>query len=291
MKISTLIKGLILIILIQSCATTQLTKEGEIAYQKEDYKAALTSWEIIINSKESAGRKAKASVYFKSGISALNLNQDDKAVKYLESARELGFSSPEMYESLAKVYKNIDNLSKEITALETYREKYPQEEQTNAINARLLETYAESENWDLGIDLWPEVEAQAQSNVGLLESYLIINKNLENYTVANKIAQQILKLESSNTTALEYYAEKYFWKAENLYVSEMKAYKENRTTKQYNKLLKALKEVWPNFKKSRDYFLKLYKIEPKKEYAKYLGIIYTRYEDKQKAAYYNKRAK
>lgn len=291
MKISTLIQGLILVILLQSCATTQLTNEGELAYQAKNYEDALASWEKIIESKESAGKKAKGPVYMKSGIAALNLKQDDKARKYLESAKEVNYSSPELYASLASIYKTIDNLSKEITALETYREKYPQGNEINSISARLLATYAESENWDLGIELWPKIEKQAQSDVGMLASYLIINKNLNNTTICAKIAQRIVKLEANNITALEYYAEKYFWEAENLYVSEMKAYKNHRTTKQYNKLLKALEKVWPTFRKSRDNFLKLYKIEPKKEYAKYLGKIYTRFDDKKKAAYYKKRAK
>lgn len=295
MKISAFIKIFIIVFLLQSCAssinTTQLSEDGETAYKAGNYETALTAWEQIIESRESKGKKAKAPVYVSAGKSALELKQDDKAQRYLETAKELGFLSPEMYSSLAKVYKNIDNLSKEISVLEIYREKYPQGEKIDVISARLLETYAESENWNLGIDLWPEIETQAQSNAKLLSSYLIINNNLENNAVCNKLARQILKLESSNITALEYYAEKYFRKAENLYVSEMKAYKNKRTNSQYKKLLKALDEVWPNFKKSRDYFLKLYKIEPKKEYAKYLGKIYTRYDDKQKAAYYNKKAK
>jgi hypothetical protein len=291
MKISTFIQGLILVLLLQSCATTQLTNEGELAYQANNYEDALASWEKIIESKESAGKKAKGPIYFKSGMAALNLKQDDKARKYLESAKEVDFSSPELYASLASIYKTIDNLSKEITALETYREKYPQGENIDKVNARLLATYAESENWDLGVALWPELETNAQTDAGILSSYLIINKNLKNYTISNKLAKQILKLDANNITALEYYAEKYFWEAENLYVTEMKAYKNHRTTKQYNKLLKALEKVWPTFKKSRSNFLKLYKIEPKKEYAKYLGKIYTRFDDKKKAAYYNKRAK
>jgi len=291
MKISTLIQVLIVLLLLQSCATMQLTNEGETAYNAKNYEAALTSWEKIIESKESTGKKAKGPIYFKSGMAALNLKQEDKARKYLESAKEVDFSSPELYASLATIYKNIDNLSKEITALETYREKYPQGEDLDKINARLLATYAESENWDLGVALWPDLEANAQSDAEILASYLIINKNLKNNTVSNKLAKQILKLDAKNITALEYYAEKYYWEAENLYVSEMKAYKKRRTTKQYNKLLKALEKVWPTFRKSRDYYLKLYKIEPKKEYAKYLGQIYTRFDDKKKAAYYKKRAK
>ena len=295
MKFSTLIQGLIFILLIQSCAsslnTTKLSDDVEAAYQAGNYEAVLQSLDPIIESRESKGKKAKALVYVKAGISALELKQDDKARKYLESAKELGYSSPEMYASLAKVYKNIDNLSKEITALEQYREKFPQGEKINKITNRLLATYVESKNWDLGIDLWNNIETSAQSDPNLLGNYLLINNGLGNQEKCDQLAKQILKLEANNITALEYYAEKYFWKAENLYVSEMNAYKKKRTASQYKKLLKALDKVWPNFKKSRDYFLKLYKIDPKPEYAKYLGNIYTRYDDKQKAAYYNKRAK
>lgn len=291
MKFSKLILLLISIIIIQSCAVTKLADEGQLAYVAENYEAALASWDQIIESAESKGKKAKGPIYYKSGISALKLDQTEKAQKYLESAKETGYSSPELYSSLANIYKTIDNLSKEITTLETYREKYLLGNEINSISARLLETYAESENWDLGLALWSEIEEQAQSDIRMLESYLIINKNLNNTSTCDKLAQQIVKLDANNVTALEYYAEKHFWIAENLYVTEMKAYKNKKTSSQYKRLLKALEKVWPNYKKSRNYFLKLYKIDPKPEYAQYLGNIYTRYEDKKKAAYYYKRAK
>lgn len=291
MKISTILKLFILAIIIQSCASSKFIEEGNTAFNSQNYEEALKSYDQLIESLESNGKKAKAPVYVNAGISALQLEQIEKAQKYLESAKELQYSSPEMYESLAKVYRVIDNLSKEITVLENYREKYPQGENIKSINVRLIETYVESKNWELAIDLWPLLKDQAQSDINLLASYLIVNKSLNNDTVCDQLAQQISKIDASNITVLEYYAEKYFWKAENLYTTEMKAYKGHRTSSQYKKLLKALDEVWPNFQKSRDYFLKLYKIDPKPEYAKYLANIYTRYDDKQKAAYYEKRSK
>jgi len=292
MRISRIIKVLIIIFIIQSCTSsvniTQLTDEGEKAYQAGNYEAALTSWEKIIENK---GKKTKGEIYVSAGKSALALNQAEKARTYLETARQNQYSSPELYEYLAKVYKSIDNLSKEITALETYSEKYPQGNHINEIHGRLLETYVESENWDLALKLWPKMEANSQSDAHLLAQYLIVNKNLENTEVCDKLAKQITSLDASNVIAMEYYAEKFFWLAENLYVKEMTAYKNKRTTSQYKKLLKALDEVWPTFRKSRDYFLKLYKIDPKPEYANYLGNIYTRFDDKEKADYYYKRAK
>jgi hypothetical protein len=291
MRVFNAIKFIILVIIIQSCASSKFIEEGNTAFNSQNYEEALKSYDQIIESKENAGSKAKAIVYVNAGISALELDQTEKAQKYLETARELQYSSPEMYESLIKVYKIIDNLSKEITALETYREKYPQGENIKKVNTRLVETYIESENWDLAIDIWPQIKDQAQTEINLLASYLIINKNLNNTGECDNLAKQISNIDANNITVLEYYAEKYFWKAENLYISEMKAYKEHRTSSQYKKLLKALDEVWPNFQKSRDYFLKLYKIDSKPEYAQFLANIYTRYDDKQKAAYYEKRAK
>jgi hypothetical protein len=124
----------------------------------------------------------------------------------------------------------------------------------------------------------------------LLAGYLIVNENLENYKTCDKLALQIFELDDENIIALEWYAEKFFQEAENLYVSEMKAYKNNRTTSQYKRLLEALEKVYPAFRKSRNYFLKLYRIDPKPKYAKYLGNIYTRLGEEQKANYYYKKA-
>lgn len=291
MKLSNILKFFIVVIVLNSCASTKLTEEGNLAYKAKNYEEALAKYDQIIASAENTGKKAKAPVYLNAGISALELEQTDKARKYLESARGLQLSSPELYSSLAKIYRTIDNLSKEITALETYHEKFPQGEEIKEINSRLLETYIESENWDYAVELWPGIEGQAQSDVNILANYLIVNKNLENNETCEQLARQIENLDKNNTTLLEYKAEKYFWKAENMYVREMKAYQKKKTRSQYNKLLKALDQVWPNFKKSRDLYLKLYKINPKPEYARFLAQIYNRYDDKQKAAYYEKRSK
>ena len=90
---------------------------------------------------------------------------------------------------------------------------------------------------------------------------------------------------------LDWISHYYYWKAENSYLTEMKAYKKKRTNKQYAKLLKALKVINSDFKKSRNYFEKLYKISPNKDYAKRLSNVYKRLENKQKAAYYKAKSK
>ena len=291
MKFNRLIQGLLIILIIQSCATQKLTKEGNTAYQAGDYDAALNAWEQAIEKYENKGKKAEAEIYYKAGMSAWKLEKPIKARDYLETADYLEFSSPKLYTTLVKINKREDNISKEMEALEDYHKKYPQGDSINAITARLFETYVETEHWNEAVELWPEIKDQAQSDADLLTGYLIVNKNLENDTLCDKLAGLILKLEPKNTIALEWYAKKYFWEAENLYVKEMKAYKNNRTTSQYDRLLNKLDEAYPTFKKSRDYFLKLYKLDPKPQYAKFLGNIYSRLQEEEKAERYYQKAR
>ena len=290
MKNLTKILGLIGMLVFASCATSKLAEEGNAAYQTGDYIAALNAWEQVIGDKESKGQTADTSIYFKAGLAAMELGNNAKARTYLEKAEDMQYVAPAMYATLAHIYKGIDNLSLEIEALENYHEKFPNGKVADTINVRLFETYVESENWQGAVDLWPEIK-QAQSNIDLLIGYLIVNKELENDDKCDVLSRKILKKEPKNIPAMEWQAKKYFWKAENLYSSQMKAYQNNRTNRQYKKLLKAWDRIWPDFRKARDYYLQLYKIDPKPEYAKFLYHIYTRMDKKQKAAYYKKKWK
>ncbi|MBS3806808.1 MAG: tetratricopeptide repeat protein [Bacteroidales bacterium] len=286
MKFRHLIPAIAIALIFQACATQQASKQGQSAFKKGDYEAALQNFEQVIKNREDAGNSAEAEVYYKAGIAAWELGQTKKAIRYLEKAEYLEYPSPRLYTTLARAAKSIDNLSKELDALENYHEKYPEGEAIDSMRVRLFETYVESENWQKAVDLWPEVKDRAQSDADLLAGYLAVNKNLEHEKAANKIAEKILELEPENTKALEWLAKKYFWQAENMYVEEMTAYKNNRTTSQYNRLLNKLDQVYPTFEQARGYFLKLYKLDPKPKYADFLGKIYKRLQEEQKAEYY-----
>ena len=291
MKFKRIIQGLFIILIIHSCTTQKLIEKGQTAYEEDKYEAALQAWDQVVEKYENKGKKADAGIYYKAGLAACELELTEKALDYLETAQYLEYPSPKLYTTLAKISKSIDNLSKEIEALENYHEQYPQGDKIDALTIRLFETYVESENWKKAMDIWPQIEEQAQSDADLLTRYLTVNKKMENDSLCDKLAGKILKLESNNTTALEWNAKKYFWKAENLYVKEMKAYKNNRTTSQYDRLLNKLDEVYPTFRRSRDYFLKLYQLDPRPQYAKFLGNIYTRLQKERKADYYYNKAK
>lgn len=286
MRFTSIIQVLFIFLIIQGCATQRLTNEGQAAYEAGNYESALQAYEQALEKYESRGKKADAAVYYKAGMAAWKLKQTDKALKYLEKAEYLEYPSPKLYLTLAKISNSIDNLSKKLEALENYHKKYPQGKRIDSITVRLFKTYVESENWKKAGDLWPEIKEQAQSDVDLLTGYLSVNKNLENKKMADKLAKKILELDPNNKTALEWQAKKYFWKAENMYVEEMTAYKNNRTTSQYNRLLNKLDQVYPTFEQARDYFLKLYKLDPRPKYADFLGKIYKRLQEEQKSEYY-----
>lgn len=276
--------------IVHSCTTTKLAEEGETAYQAGNYQTALTQLEQHINEKEKQLKTVDSSIYFKAGKAAWELDKSDKARDYLESADNTGYTSPELYLLLSQIYKNIDNLTLEIEALESYHEKFSAGQAINKVNNRLFETYVESEQWAKAEELWPDLPDQAKSELEMKKDWFKVNKKLGNDEKCDKLANQILDKEPENLAALEWNAIKYFKKADDLYVKVMKDYNENRSRENYNKLLKAWDVIWPDFKISRDYFEKLYQLNPKSRYANYLGHIYKRMDKDRKAEEWFKKA-
>ncbi|MFW5974589.1 MAG: tetratricopeptide repeat protein [Bacteroidota bacterium] len=290
MYINRIIFGLLVLILVQSCSTTSVIDEGESAYQEGNYEKALSKWEDHIKEKEQNLKSVDSSIYFKAGMAARELDMSEKALDYFESADNAGYASPELYLMLSQMYKNIDNLTLEIEALESYHKKFPDGEAIDKVNTRLFETYVESEQWNKAEDLWPQLPDKTKAELEKQKDWFEVNKNLENDKKCNKLAGEILEKDPDNLAALEWNALKYFEKADDLYIKVMKEYNEKRSRENYNKLLEAWDVIWPDFKTSRDYFEKLYDLEPKPRYANYLGHIYKRMDKDQKAEEWYKKA-
>ena len=284
----------LLVLLIAGCSgAKQLERihQSEAAYTTGNYTTSLESSEQIINEREQKGKMAEGRVYAIAGKSAWELEQYNKSLTYLEKARQLGYSDEMMYVCLAGNYRRIDNLSKEITALETCLKDYPDGQQAAAMRARLFETCQESENHKLADELWLLLDDQYKEETNILEVYLNISQSRSTDSLSDSLAGLILEKDANNEPALRWVAEKYYYKAENRYQAEMEAYEKKRTNSQYNKLLKAFKIVTSDFKTSLDYFRKLYKLNPDPQYATFLGNIYTRLDDEKTAKYYYDRSK
>ncbi|MFC2112828.1 tetratricopeptide repeat protein [Bacteroidota bacterium] len=291
-SISFSISGIILFLLIGCSGGKYIeqTKAGEEFFHNGEFSKTLELSEQIISETELKGKHASGSVYFLAGASAYELGNFDKSLEYLLKAQEQEYSGEDIYVYLAGNYRHIDNLSKEINTLENYLSKYPQGKIISKVRERLFQTCLESENFDLADELWSNLDSISREDLTNLEVYLNLNSMQKNTELCNSLGKQILDKDPNNESALKWFGELLFWRAENTYLSQMKAYRENRTHKQYAILLEAFKQVNTDFKKSRDHFVNLYKLYPKPEYASYLANIYTRLEDEEKANYYKRRA-
>jgi tetratricopeptide (TPR) repeat protein len=266
-------------------------QQAEADYKAGNYEAALSGYEKAIAAKRSEKAVIDGTIYKNTGLSALALKQTDKAIGYLELAKYTPAVDAETWAGLAECYREIDNLSKEIDALEKYTANYPDGKEVSKFRVRLFETYIESENWELAYNLWPSIATIASTQLKLLNDYFKVSKKLGNDQSCDELAPKMLQIDDKNKVALDWLAKKFYWKAESFYQAEMKAYEDNKTNKQYLKLLESLKTTTADFKISLGYFDRLYAIDPKPDYADYIGNIYARFDDKKNADFYHKKGK
>ena len=261
--------------------------KAQLAYNQGNYETALALWKKTIAKYEKRDKGTRCTVYAKAGMAALKLGQEDEARELFEKAIYSASVSPKAYLELAKLYRKINNLSLEIDVLEKYVKKYPSEKEIIPMQERLFATYVKSENWEEALNLWKKLPATFTKNLTNKTAFLKVNIALNKKEVSNKLASDILKSDPKNITALDWEAKRYFWRAENRYQSELKAYNKNKTRSQYAELLRAFKVVTVDFKKSLGYFRKLYALQPTSENALFLGNTYARLNNKSKAKYYH----
>ena len=289
------IRFLILLLILSGCAASnqnkQLSNDAKSAMASGDYQKALANYENIIALNKANNKETEGSVYNNAGIAAWGLQQTEKSIDYLETAMKLSASTDETFSTIAKAYKKVDNLSKEIYNLQEYAERYPQGKEIAPVRAQLFDAYVRSENWEQGEQLWPLLDSTSHNNIQYLTGCLRIKRKLEKVDERDNLAKQLLKMDKNNIEALETLAEKHYYIADETYVREMKAYEKNKTMKQYNQVTEAIKRVNQDYKTARDYFERLYKLNPNARYANFLGNIYTRFENKEKANYYYRLAK
>lgn len=269
---------------------TSVKKSADEAFANKDYSTALTAYEQVIANYKSDGRTGECPVYGNAGLAALETGNVNKALDYLLMDTYTPYATADTYWGLALGYRKIDNLSKELMALEDYLEKFPEGGHTEQARVRLFEIYVESENWENATAMWPRLPEESKITENVLEKWFIVNLELENEAENEKLADELLRLNPNHIKALEYKAEQAYNKAEDHYQREMKAYEENRTNRQYRHLLEELNKITEEFRVALNYYEKLYSLEPKPRYARYMSNIYIRFNDKEKADYYRKKA-
>lgn len=268
---------------------SKLSAEAEAAYKEGKPEEALDLYVQIIESKKEKNHKVEGELYSRAGLLAYEIGNTSKVIEYLELARLNSQIKAECFIALAKSYKEIDNLSLEIRRLEDYIENFPDGAEIAEVKRWYFLALVRSNTWGQAFTLWDELDNTYQDET-LVEGYFLVNKALDNKEMVEELAEKLLKINSINQNALDYYAKKYYYKAAERYTLETTAYEKNKTNKQYAKLLDAWSIIHDDFRTSRNYFEQLYKNYPSSEYANFLANIYDRLNDDTKAKYYRKRA-
>lgn len=275
-----------LVLIVFSCSAPKVVvnykTNAEQAELQGDYKLAVTEWESYFTQQEIA--EVKGATFAQAARAAYKAGMNNKTVEWFDQAGNKNYADKEMYLILVKIYRSQDNLSKELSSLEYYSKNL--DENNFEVNKRLFEIYYKTDVKDKAIVVWNRLDKDSLNNESLLEKYFQINKELDNTAVVDSVSLELLKIDPKHVKALEWNATKYYWKAENHYKQEMKKYEENKTGLQYVLLRNELKQVTADFKKSLNYFDRLWDIDPGKKYASYLSNIYVRLDNDQKAKYY-----
>lgn len=289
-----LILSIILLSAINACSplrqVSEPSLEADQAYAAGDFAKAYELYVGVIETTPSRDQLSDGHVYNRAGILAYKLGDTGKSLEYLELARHTPAADADTYITLAKAYRKIDNLSREITNLERYIEHFPNGSDVDYALNQLFKTYVESLNWQLAMNLWSDLPGDPYMNEDLVESYLIMHKALDNDEKATDIAEKLLDLNANNIYALDHLARKHFNEAVSRHNREMRAYEQNRTNRQYAQLLEAFEIINTDFRIALDYFQRLYRQDPRPEYAGFLANIYERFQDDENARYYRQRA-
>ncbi|WP_167618957.1 tetratricopeptide repeat protein [Maribellus sediminis] len=286
MRLNFLLSAFVALLFLAGCSSssqlTSLKTNAETFANAGDYSQAYTVWNSYLE--QTPVETVSGDEFAKAAQTAYKAGQSQKALSWFDQARYKNFSSADMYKTLAAIYHDQDNLSKELTALEFYTENYGNADQQ--INIRLFSIYTEIADYVKAEEYWDLMGEDARKQEANLVKYLGVSQKLEKDELADSVATEILKLNPDQADALDRMAKKYYWAGQNRYDSEMKKYEQNKTRKQYKILLEELDKVTVDFKKALPYLEKLWKQNPGKEYAAYFANIYARFGDEQKAEYY-----
>lgn len=273
-------------LILTACSTPQLAtslKTNASALENNgEYEAAVNSWEQYFMQtplEEVAGVDFAAAA--KAAFKAENVA---KAIQWFDQARYKEYGDAEMYLTLAEIYRAQQNISKEMSALETYSSRF--EANNSAVNARLFALNVEIGLMDEAKRYWTLMDESARSREENLVDYLSVSKKLGDDATADSVATEIIAANPRQFDALEWLAKKYYWAGQNRYKRAMAKYEQNKTRKQYKILLEELDNVTSDFKKALPYLEKLWEQKPGKEYAAYFANIYARFGDKTKAEFY-----
>ncbi|NPD44466.1 MULTISPECIES: lipopolysaccharide assembly protein LapB [unclassified Lentimicrobium] len=281
---------LLITVIFTACGTPKQTIDYQqlamTSYEGGAYQQSIDQWNTYIQEQETKVLEVNPKAYAEIAKAQFAMEQYEKAEQNFDKARHKEYADADMYVMMVERYRMIDNLSKELTALEYYKDHFADQKDSTPMRNRLFETYMEADNYEAVTETWQKMDNESKSEEVYVQLYFDLNKELEQTEKCDELAEQLLVFNGENEEALIWLAKKYYNRAENRYQTQMDKYNKNRSNKQYNILLKQLDIVTADFKKSLKYFEPLWNMEDGKKYASYMANIYGRFDDKKKSQYY-----
>lgn len=262
-------------------------ENAETAEAAGDYVVATEAWKFYF-SQLPPDADPGDTLYARAAHTAFRGGDAFQAIEWFDKARDRGYRHPEMNLVLADIYRGQNNLSQELSELEYYVENHEVEQPD--VYRRLFDIYYTSNRTEDAMGIWDNVPDVYKGTEQGLDRYFELNKKLSNEQKADSASLELLALNPEHVGALEWHAQKNYEKGEARYQREMKRYEAKRTSGSYQTLLRQLKLASVDFRKSLDYFEKLWEVNPesRSEYAVYMNNIHVRFNDKSKADYYRK---
>ncbi len=291
MKRFTYYLAVVLVVSLAGCTGPKIvtpTVSGKIlaenASKNGEFAKAADAWKQYFNVNPLA--ETEGADFAAAATAAFNAGDILQSVNWFDQARYKNYADSEMYLTLAKIYRQQENISKELSALEFHAANFNRN--SGEVNNRLFEIFFEIKMFDKAQEVWVKMNDNSKNEISNLKKYFTLNKSFKNATVCDSLAAVILEIEPENGEALEWFGSKYYWLGENRYQKEMEKYNNNKTNRQYKILLQELDLATADFKKALPYFEKLWKIEPGEKYASYFANIYARFGDESKVNFYKK---
>ena len=128
-----------------------LTNQAVEAFQVEDYKKALASFEQILEIQNIDLIKADnpnaidTVILFNTGLAAFNAEDYVKAAKYYGEAAKYGYNGGRSYSLVSEAYKHLGDTTKALEALQEGFEKYPDD---NAVLTNMIQIYLDLNKTD-----------------------------------------------------------------------------------------------------------------------------------------------
>jgi tetratricopeptide (TPR) repeat protein len=291
MKPISFFSGLIIVLFVAGCTGPKVIAPSvsnktiaEKSAAEGNYAQAVVAWKKYFG--ETSIEKTAGSEFAAAAQTAFKSGDSDLAVNWFDQARYKNHADAQMYLTLAEIYRQQKNISKELTALEYIATNYPNESGT--ISERMFQVYHEIKEPEKALSSWNNMGDSQKKELVNLAGYFDIKKELKDTAACDTISLALLEKDPQLTEALEWNAFKYYWMGENRYQREMAKYNKNKTNRQYVLLLNELNLSTADFKKSLTFLEKLWKINPGEKYAGYFANIYARFSDEAKSNSYKK---